>query len=262
MKKMTIELNDEQLTQKGICAITDFYRTLAVAEHYFSDAIAFATGMDSPFLNVLFDFRVDRTHSVNLIEAATTFFKQHASPWGWFITPASGSHDLIAQGFTLVEEAPAMYFDLSQAMPAMKSPSISIHELDENDDLSTWILPINEGFDVKEGDDSYQKLNAAILNQGDQGEKKLKHYVAFYQNKLAAAGTLFLSHDAVMIHNVATKIAFKKLGLGTTLTLTMMEKAKRLGFKHCFLDSSEQAVDLYKKIGFKIYGATSIYSKA
>ena len=188
----------------------------------------------------------------------TKFFKAHGLPWSWFITPASHGNDLIEQGFTLLEEAPAMYFDLSQALPTRQSTLITIRELDKNDDLTTWIGPINEGFGAKEGDDSYRKLNADILNSGC---KKLKHYVAYHQDKLAAAGTLFLSNDSVMIHNVATKIDFKNLGIGTALTLHMMQDAQQLGFKHCFLDASEEAFNLYKKIGFKVYCTTLIYSK-
>lgn len=259
MNKFQIELHDEKITRKGISSIADFYHTLAIDEHNFSDAFAFATGMDSPFLNVLFDFRLEKSNSANLVEAATAFFAQHNSPWGWFITPASSKNDLTEYGFILLEEAPAMYFDLSNSIPNMKSNSITIHELHQGNDLAKWIQPINEGFGVNEGDDGYRKLNADILNKG---EKKLKHYIAYYKDKLAAAGTLFLSNDAVMIHNVATKTDFQKCGLGTTLTLHMMEEAKNLGFKHCFLDSSQDAFNLYMKIGFRVYSTTLIYSKA
>jgi len=63
-----------------------------------------------------------------------------------------------------------------------------------------------------------------------------------------------------MIHNVATATSFKNRGLGTTLTLHMMETAKRMGFKHCYLDASEMAFNLYKKIGFKVYCTTLVYN--
>lgn len=65
-----------------------------------------------------------------------------------------------------------------------------------------------------------------------------------------------------MIHNVATKTDFKKRGLGTTLTLHMMRIAKDMGFKHCCLDSSEEAFSLYNKIGFKVYCTTLIYGNS
>lgn len=62
-----------------------------------------------------------------------------------------------------------------------------------------------------------------------------------------------------MIHNLATKKAFTKRGIGTALSLHMMERAIQLGFKHCFLDSSEDAFNIYKNIGFKVYSTTTVY---
>jgi predicted GNAT family acetyltransferase len=259
MNKIKVDLYDEEIIRKGIDSIIDFYRTLAIDEHQFAESSAFATGVDSPFMNVLFDFRLDKSNSKDLVEKATTFFKQHRSPWGWFITPAFSANDLIEHGFLLLEETPAMYFDLSNGIPDMKSEFITVHELDQDDDMTKWIQPISEGFGIKGGDDRYRKLNVDILNKGD---KKLKHYIAYYKGNLAAAGTLFLSNDSVMIHNIATKKDFKKCGLATTLTLHMMEVAKKMGFRHCFLDSSDVAFNLYKKIGFRVYSTTLIYCKA
>lgn len=259
MNTNKIEIHDENILLKGINSITDFYHTLAINEQPFSQGITFATGVDSPFLNVFFDFRLEKNNSTELVEQVTKFFNKYDSPWAWFMVPADDENDLIDQGFILLEEAPAMYFDLSRKIPDMKSHLITIHELHQDNDLSLWIQPINEGFGAKEGDDDYRKLNADLLNRG---EKKLKHYIAYYNNKLAAAGTLFLSKDAVMIHNVATKTEFKNLGLGTTLTLHMMEEAKKCNYQHCFLDSSHEAFNLYKKIGFNVYCTTLIYGKA
>jgi len=258
MNKINIEIHDKELAKKGVDAIIEFYRTLANDTKIFHQAIAFATGMNSPFLNVLFDNRSDRTNSVELANAANIFYEKHKVPWGWFITPASSENDLIQQGFTLIEEAPAMYFDLLSKLPDLKSDFIKIEESGENDDLKSWIQPINEGFQLNAEDDSYRKLNVDVLNKG---EKKLRHFIAYYKDKLAAAGTLFLSDDAVMIHNVATKTDFKRIGLATTLTLHMMAIAKELRFQHCYLDSSEEAFNLYKKIGFKVCGTTLIYGK-
>jgi ribosomal protein S18 acetylase RimI-like enzyme len=259
MKKIDVEIHNKEITRKGIDAIIEFYHALATDEKKFSQATAFATGMNSPFLNVLFDNRLDRTNSAELVNSVNIFFEKHKVPWGWFIIPASSENDLVQQGFTLIEEAPAMYFNLLNQLPNMKSDFITIEETEKNDNLKSWIQPINEGFQANEEDDSYRKLNADILSKGEQ---RLRYFVAYYKDELAAAGTLFLSDDAVMIHNVATKKDFKNCGLGTTLTLHMMNIAKELDFKHCYLDASEEAFNLYKKIGFKVYCTTLIYGKS
>lgn len=258
MKNISIELYDNQILEKGIDSILDFYRTLSIDNRQFSENIAFVTGVDSPFLNVLFDFRTERKNSKKLIEAASEYFNQFNVPWGWFITPASFDNDLEDMRCLLIEESPAMYFNLLNSFPDFNNKNITIHEVYNQDDLNSWIEPINDGFQGEEGDDSYLKLNLNLLQKG---EKKLRHFIAFYDGTLAAASTLFLSNDSVMLHNLATKNNFKKLGLGTALTLYMMKEAKLQGFKHCFLDSSDEAFNLYKKLGFKVYCATLIYCK-
>ena len=62
-----------------------------------------------------------------------------------------------------------------------------------------------------------------------------------------------------MLHNLATKKEFLKKGFGTLLTRYMMLQAKKLGYQHCFLEASEGAFNLYKRIGFKIYSVNSSY---
>lgn len=257
----SLEINDETLTQRGVNAILDFYHTMAIAEKNTLGARMFVTGAKSPFLNVLFDIRQDRTKSDELIKLADSFFaSQDVLSWGWFIIPASHDNDLLQSGFELIEEAPAMYFDLANPLPLIDSDSITIKEAKNIDTLQDWDQIINDGFQAEEGDNSFFKLNADLLNEG---EKKLKHFIGYYKNEAATAGTLFLSDEkTIMIHNVATKTNFKKKGLGTALTLYMMEIAKKAEFQHCYLDSSEEAFNLYKRLGFKVYATTLIYKKS
>jgi hypothetical protein len=86
LKKIDIEIQDNNIIQQGFNAIIDFYHTLAIEEKSFSQATAFSTRMNSPFLNVLFDYRADRTNSAELVDSAKGFFEKHNVPWGWFIT--------------------------------------------------------------------------------------------------------------------------------------------------------------------------------
>ena len=192
-----------------------------------------------------------------MVQAVDDFFNAHKVPWSWFITPASYEHDLLEQGLILTEKTVGMYFNLLHKLPMMQSHSIHIKEIDKNDDLQVWIEPINEAFQ-EDDDDSYRKLNAGTLRQSPQ---KFRHFVAYYNNELAASGTLFVSHEAVMIHNLATKNDFKRKGLGTAMVLHMLKMAKEAGYVHCYLDASEEGILLYQKIGFKQCYKTLIYEK-
>lgn len=48
------------ITQKGISSIIDFYDILSIDKYETDEAQAFVTGIDSPFLNALFDCRLER----------------------------------------------------------------------------------------------------------------------------------------------------------------------------------------------------------
>ncbi|MDR3477217.1 MAG: GNAT family N-acetyltransferase [Gammaproteobacteria bacterium] len=259
MYDMSVELCDDKITQIGIQSIVDFYQTLAKDKRQFSEGEAFFTGIKSPFLNVYFDLRQDRKDSALLVETVNQFFSQQQVPWTWFVMPASKNHDLTRHGLSFLEEAPALYFDLSNPLPDFESDFIRIEEVDGLSDLKEWIQPVNEGFQIKANDEDYRILNAHVMKKDN---KKIRHFIAYYKDKIAAAGTLFVSKESVMLHNLATKTKFKKLGLGTALTLRMMKEAKAMTFQHCFLDSSDEAFNLYKRIGFKVYCTTSIYIKS
>jgi predicted N-acetyltransferase YhbS len=258
VSRFDIEIDEKEITQIGIDAIIDFYQTIAIDKLLLPQIYAFATGVDSPFLNVVIDARPVRGDSIEEIQLCLNFFKKHQVSWTWFMVPGTALNDLENKGFTLLEEAPAMYFDLSNSLSIENMPSLTIQELGAKNDLSRWIQPINEAFDAKPEEDSYRKLNADPLNKDCT---KLRHFVAMIDNNVVAAGTLFLSDQSVMLHNLATKKDYARRGIGTALTLYMMSEAKNLGYKHCFLDSSEDGFSLYKRIGFKIYSTTLIYSK-
>lgn len=255
MTKIDIELNDQIIIKKGVGSIIDFYKTIAKDQFEMPGLSIFITGVNSPFLNVVIDTRTEQTINKEQMKIIKNFFDRYQVPWVWLLTPIAKLNDLELNGLDLLEEAPGMYFDLSKSLPAIQT-NFKIEEADENNDLATWIEPLNEGFP---GDDSgvcYRKLNADLLNKS---EKKLRHFIAYFDNEVAAAATLFLSEDSVMLHNLATKHKFKKRGLGKALALHRMKIAKNLGYKHCFLDASEEGYQLHRKLGLKVYCITKAY---
>lgn len=251
MSIIAIELQDQEITKIGVEAIIDFYRTIAIDQLHFPGLDVFATKVDSSSLNVVLDTKQNKLDAKN-IETIADFFKKHQSPWGWFITAASSTNDINQYGFNFIYETPGMYFDLENALPSVADVEIR----EAHDDLREWIKPLQEGFPSSDNCEAYRKLNAILLCKG---EKKLRHFTAYKDNEAACSATLFLSNAAVMLHNLATRDKFRKLGLGTALTVYMMHEAKKAGYKHCFLDSSDEGFNLYKKLGFKVYCVTSVY---
>lgn len=256
MNASTIELENTEITRKGIKAIIDFYLTMAIDYRRYSNLLAIATGADSPFLNVVIDTRTQKEKSIQYIYEFTDFFDQHKVPFAWMVTPVAKNNDLERYGVSILEEAPSMYYDLTAPLADVSIPSLIIEEMHANDDLSRWIKPLNDGFPSKDHGEYFRALNAELLQQG---EKKLRQFIGLYQGEPVIGGTLFLSKNAAMLHNIATKKAFQRRGFATAFTLHLMNFAKDLGFKHCYLDSSEEGFHLYQKLGFKIYAKNIFY---
>lgn len=254
---MIIALNNKEITQIGVTAIIDFYRTMSIDSFHLPGLDAFVTGEDSISLNVVIDTRKNSTLNLEIVELMDDFFRKHRVPWGWFISPVSVTENIQSFNFALSYEIPGMYFDLSRVLPSYEK-NFFIKEAD--DDLHEWIEPLLEGFPTESGehDDIYRKLNANLLRNGN---KKLRHFTVYINHEPACSGTLFLSEHSVMLHNLATKNKFKKKGLATALTLHMMSEAKKLKYQHCFLDSSDEGLNLYHRLGFKIYSTTRVYSQ-
>lgn len=199
MYKFESEIQDENITRLGTSAIIDFYKTLSIDSLQNDDVYSFATGVNSMFLNVVIDVRKNRTNSADLISSCADFFANHSVPWAWFVTP-SNTNDMLDNNLSLIEEAPARYFDLADQLPSIPN-NLEIQELSTPDDLKSWIIPIKEGFGADPNDDSFRLLNLRILQNNCQ---TLKHFVLYYENDIASSGTLFISKDVVMLHNLAT----------------------------------------------------------
>lgn len=256
MEKFTIELENQEITKIGINAIIDFYQTIAIDQLHLPSLHAFATGVESTSLNVVLDIAKDRELAAADVNSMTSFFQKHQVSWGWFVTAASSDRGIKNYGFDLIYETAGMYFDLANPWSNIESNIVIKEEIGT---LQNWIEPIVEGFSSRDNGEAYRQLNANLLSKG---EKKLRHFTAYHHGEIAASATLFLSGNCIMLHNLATKIKFRNLGIAASLTSHLMSEAKKAGYQHCFLDSSDMAVNLYRKLGFKIYAVTREYELA
>lgn len=258
MTTLNIEITDPAITQLGVEATLDFYSTLAFDEIEQKSMRAFVTGIDSPFLNVVIDSRVNPHTSLAKFDFFRNYFQYHSLPWSWFAISPGSNNSLHKYGFELVETTPTMYLSLANTIAEFKLDDFMVEEVGSNDDLINWILPLQEAFSSDDNCVGYRILNAKLLNQN---EKNLKYFVGRYQGNIVSSVSLFFHHDTVMIHNLATKTAFLKRGFGTALSVYLLQYAKQHDYKHCFLESSADSFGIYQKLGFKICYITSIYQR-
>src|SRR6476620_6271832 len=144
MNKITCELNNKHIEKLGTEAITDFYKTMAIDTLTLPGLNSFATGDDSPFLNVVIDTRDNQKINDETIQQISCFFEHHHISWGWFITDSNKSENIEQHGFQLIYETPSMYFDLLNDLPKIAKSDVDIRNAD--DELLEWIKPLQDGF--------------------------------------------------------------------------------------------------------------------
>ncbi len=88
----------------------------------------------------------------------------------------------------------------------------------------------------------------------------LKAYV-LYENEQAVSTASYYAYDKFSIENVGTIKSARGKGYAALLLKTMLNEAKKLGYNEACLVSSEAALMVYKKIGFREIIKNNIYTK-
>lgn len=252
---MSIEvIQDKAIIQLGLNTTIDFYQAMAEEQLKADNVVAVMADLMDPLLNLVVHAALTEDKVEETIQTVSEFYQRHHAKWFWQIgsetTPPTLSQHLIKHGLSLLETCPALYCDLSHDLPSIALPDWNIVELPAEDELHEWVKPIRESFFSSDQAEGFRQLNATLAH--GQGQA-LHHYIGYYQGLPVSAATLFVTDQAVMIHNIATRPNYRRRGFGMAITRHVMAQAKQWGLQHCFLDSSSKGFNVYKKLGFKIY---------
>lgn len=258
---LTVENHDAEILRKGHEVEVAFCEIMATDRLQCDGLIAVTIGLKDPILNVVIDTQVEENNAPEKITAAIDFFKKHEVDWTWIVgpltKPANLSHYLEQQGIVFLDQFPSLYFDLNNFIPAKLLERFDLREAPAEDDLSEWIKPVRESFHSSDQGEGFRLLAAKMPHGKDTCFRQL---MVYEEDRVVASGTLYIGPgDSVMIQNLATKHDFRKRGFAGAITLCAMLEAKKLGFKHCFLDSTQSGLSLYRKIGFQIYCINQLF---
>lgn len=256
-----VEVQDPEIIRLGINSGVKFCSLMAVEKLDCEGVVAITTRRPDPVLNLVVHSEIEEKDADEKIKKVIEFYRQYRVAWTWVVDPLTRPttlpNYLEDNGFAYLEQYPSLYFDLTKPLPQKPLGKLEIREAAPDDPLLEWAQPISIGFPSGDKGVGFREINANLPH--GKGTP-LRQLMAYYRNQIASAGTLYIGDDAVMIHNIATKTAYRKQGFGTALTLYAMQEAKRLGFKHCFLDSTTLGFNLYRNLGFKVYALSKVYA--
>lgn len=256
-----LEVRDEKLITMGVMGGVEFCRMMARELAPADGVVGITIKRPDPVLNLVVHTDIEEKDADQKIKTVVDFYQKNAVAWTWVINPISKPDNLARyleqNNFAYLEEYPSLYYDLSKRIPEKIFNKYDIREAKPEDQLREWIKPISEGFPSSDKGEGFREVNAGLPHGPGTS---LRQIMIFDRNQVVTAGTLFLNKEAAMIYNIATRTSARRKGLGTILTVYMMQEAKRLGYQHCFLDSTTSGFNLYHNLGFKVYANNKVYA--
>lgn len=225
-----------------------FWRSMAIETYEQDGLFAWVTNCDNKYLNGVTSTsaKITITDIENIIE----FFRVRNLPWLWNLNPICEPDIteklLISRGFKCVGEASVMYYDLALELPDINLNKYNIREITNDDGLSDWNYLQEEGFGPPT-EEFYQATKKIPYGK----DKSFHHYIVYVNEKPISCATLSISKYGARIDNVATCDDFLRQGFAKAVTVFAMMEAKKFGCKMVCLESSNEGLPLYLKIGFK-----------
>jgi len=150
-----------------------------------------------------------------------------------------------------------MAIDLAKVPESSNIPEgMEIKEVLDLDELKTWTDVLVKSSEFPEIAVSYKKyfIKAGLKDINSH------YYLGFLNGKPVASSVLFDGEGAAGIFYIGTIHKVRKKGIAKTMVYHVLSEAKKKKYHISILQASEMGYPMYKKIGFKKYYTTKIYS--
>ena len=216
-----------------------------------------------PLFNHVYFTQLPQEEDVDArIEELRKHFDSHQLPLMWSVGPFSrpsalGSH-LESHGFRCVEESPGMALDLVALNEDIPSPSeLTIERVSNAEVLSEFVEVLRVGFEMPEftGPALFEEFNAMGLTD----KSPWRNYVGRLDGEVVTTASLAIVVGIAGIYNVVTLPKARKRGFGAAMTLAPLREARELGYRIGILQSSAEALGVYRRLSFEQYSTYYIY---
>lgn len=162
-------------------------------------------------------------------------------------------------GYPQKSKSVSMVADLDRFATDKTSSFDSETMIKSNDNqLNDWMMPLIGAF---ESTIEICRVYAATHESALKKNINLRHFSLYKQEKPIASITLSMNDAIARIDDVGTLPEFQGKGYATHLMRYVLFEAKKLGARHCFLESSDSGLGVYQKLGFETLFKNNIYSR-
>lgn len=212
------------------------------------------TEVPHPWFRGVFSERLPTADARRYIDDAVAFFRARGvDDFTWWLDPAldpaAWAPHLGPHGFHYHARTPGMAVELA-ALPHPAAPSPTVRRVEDAGTLAVWTRIFVRGYGLPP--DMIPALSALMTGLGP--EPPFRHYLGYLGDEPVAASTLFLGAGVAGLYNVATLTRARRQGFGRALTLIPLREAHEAGYRAAVLQSSEMALTLYRRLGFRHVG--------
>lgn len=230
-----------------------FARSPMVQSHI-SDKLAWViTGVESNDYNGVAGCRVAENEIEDVITDTLRRFTDSKLPFIWYTDVSSQPADLTQRlerhGCKRFTEGVCMGADLlalNTAWPV--APNLVIERVKDDVTLADWMdvwMTLDDG--IRE---PRERLYASL---GFADDAPLRHYLARLEGRVVAVSQVFLGHETAGLYCVTTLPELRRKGIGRAVVLAALTDAKAAGYRWAVLGPTQDSVQLYEQLGFKMY---------
>ena len=234
----------------------EFFITIAKSTNcpfYDDGEISWVNCAPSPWPKGIMSARIEDGHLDEKIRLVVDQIKTGSAPRLWMTGPSMRPQDLEQHlkrfGFVKRSEATGMAIDLSDLKADRDPPSeLDIRTVNDEQTLQAWARIVTVGLFGRPESDA---VHFARMISGLAKSGKATLYLGFYGGQAVASSSLFPSNGVAGIYHVATLSGFRNKGIGRSITLAPLLKAKTEGFRTAILQASQLGQSVYEGLGFK-----------
>lgn len=204
----------------------------------------------------------DKAYIDAKITATLDYFKARRVEVGWSVGPSTRPHDLAtyleAHGFVYAIDTIGLALDISALHENVPlSTRLAIQEAVDRETLQPLYEIERQGFNATA--EIAQIYFDTYLTIGFGKGQPWHHYIGYLDGKAVAITSLLLHAGIAGIFGVTTIPEARKQGVGATMTIHTLHKARSLGYSIAAISPTELSEGIYERLGFQEYCRISHY---
>jgi ribosomal protein S18 acetylase RimI-like enzyme len=218
-----------------------------------ADLLLVDSGISSDTFNKMARTRLQESDVDRRITEAVAYFTGVRRPFAWWVGPGSRPLNLEDRlhdhGLEATEYELGMAMELRDLPPKLESPGdLTVRRVTCAEELADFAGVFAANWEPPDPAVFEFHQRAAPLLLQDQCPMKL--FVGYLDDEPVASSELFLTGRIAGLYSVCTRRECRERGIGSALTWTALDDARRRGIPTAVLQSSDQARGMYTRLGF------------